>query len=174
MCSFSSRFSASLVRDFGIVKRYSWLWKSLNIADRGSESSFFPRFSCKNWYRNWYLHVHKTYDQQISQEGTSRGVDSNKTNQAYAGDAIMSRSRYELKQYISTTTMSMATKHGRMVTNFMRLLLIMLLYPLIMWFCQITWQTKTIYLHYHDTYDHQTQQGCELPWGGSTHKVRGP
>ena len=37
----SSCFSDSRIRDFGIVRRYSWFWKSLNMADRGGEFSFF-------------------------------------------------------------------------------------------------------------------------------------
>ena len=41
LCSSSSRFSASRVWDCGIVNQYSWLWKSLNMADQGSEFSFF-------------------------------------------------------------------------------------------------------------------------------------
>ena len=44
--------------------------------------------------------------------------------------------------YISTTTVFMATKHGRMVT-LEKLLLIKLYDRLIMWSCKITWQTKT-------------------------------
>ena len=37
----SSRFSASRVWCFGIISQYSWFWKSLNVADWGSEFSFF-------------------------------------------------------------------------------------------------------------------------------------
>ena len=49
----------------------------------------FPRYSCKNWY----LHLQKTNGHQIRQAGTSRGVDSNETNQRGAGDTITLRSR---------------------------------------------------------------------------------
>ena len=38
-----------------------------------------------------------TYDHQIWQAGTSRGVDSNETNQPDVGDVIPSRSRNKLK-----------------------------------------------------------------------------
>ena len=43
------------------------------------------------------LHFYKTYDYQISQEGTCTGFDSNGINQAGAGDFITSRSRDKLK-----------------------------------------------------------------------------
>ena len=57
-------------------------------------------YSCKNRYRNWHLHFHQTYDYRIWQAGTSRGVDSNETNQAASGDVTMSRSRNKLKSYL--------------------------------------------------------------------------
>ena len=129
---------------------------------------------------------------------------------------VFARSCNKLKNNISTTTV---LKRDSMVTNLERLQRIMLLYPLVTWYCKITWQMKTIlsplpryvrspnlvewrltvsvlypsfystlwsrglpklydklkkYLHYHDAYDHQIQQGCHLPWGGSTHKVTWP
>ena len=31
---------------------------------------------------------------------------------------------------------------------------------------------KTLYLHYHNAYDHQTARGAYIPWGASFHKVR--
>ena len=63
----------------------------------------FPRYPCKNWYKNWHLHFYKTYDHQIWQADTSRaeGVDSNETNQAGAGDVITSRLRDKLKTIYS-------------------------------------------------------------------------
>ena len=55
VCSSSSlssfRFSASRVRDFGIVNRYSWFWKSLNMADWGGEFSFIQSINVKNGVR---------------------------------------------------------------------------------------------------------------------------
>ena len=48
----------------------------------------FPRYPCKLGYKNWDLNFYKTYDHQICQEDTSTGVDSNKTNQAGAGDVM--------------------------------------------------------------------------------------
>ena len=44
LCSSSPSFpwfSASRIRNLGIVKRYSWFWKSSNMTDRGGEFSFF-------------------------------------------------------------------------------------------------------------------------------------
>ena len=32
-------------------------------------------------------------------------------------------------------------------------------------------QIKTLYLHYHSAYGHQTWQGDDLPWGAPTHKI---
>ena len=69
--------------------------------------------------------------------------------------------------------MPMAKKHGRIVTN-LEELLPMLFYSLITWSCEITWQTKTFYLHYHNAYDHKTWQNGDSPWAASTHKVTSP
>ena len=33
---------------------------------------------------------------------------------------------------------------------------------------------KTLYLHYHNVYGHQTWQGGDLPWGALTHKATWP
>ena len=80
------RFSASCVRDFEIVNRYSWFWNSLVTADRPGEFNFFQKYLCKNWYKNWYLHFHGTYNHQIWQASISRGVASNETNQTGASE----------------------------------------------------------------------------------------
>ena len=48
------------------------------------------------------------------------------------------------KHYIPTTTMLMATKVWRMVTNFKRLLSIKPHDHALTWFCEITWKTKII------------------------------
>ena len=47
-----------------------------------------------------------------------------------------------LDHYISTTTVSLATKLSRMVPYSDRLVPIKWHDPLIMWYCEITWQTK--------------------------------
>ena len=28
----------------------------------------FPRYPCKNWYKNWHLHFYKTYDHQFGRQ----------------------------------------------------------------------------------------------------------
>ena len=76
------------------VNRYLWFWKSLSMTDRGSEFNFFQffrRYSCKNWFKNWYLQFHNSHDHQIWQERTSRGIESGESNQVGAGDVITSR-----------------------------------------------------------------------------------
>ena len=59
----------------------------------------FPRYPCKNRYKNRHLHFYKTYDHQIWEAGTFTGFDSDETNQAGAADVITSRSRDKLKTY---------------------------------------------------------------------------
>ena len=86
-------------------------------------------YSCKNWYKNSRLYLHKTYDYLSFQASTSRGVDSNETNQAGAGNVITSRSSDKLYHYISIPTVPVATNIGRMMTNREWLLPILLLYP---------------------------------------------
>ena len=56
---------------------------------------------------------------------------------------------------ISTTTMLIATKLGRMVTYRMNLHV-----PSMRWSCKVTWQIKCII---QKTHGHQTRQGGDLP-----------
>ena len=72
----------------------------LKISQNGGPKRWvqlLSRCSCKNWYKKWYHHFHKTYDYQIWQAGASRGVNSNGTNQPGAGDVITSRLNNKLK-----------------------------------------------------------------------------
>ena len=64
------------------------------------ESRRWVQLLCKNWYKKWYLHFHKTYDHQIWQASTSREVKSNETDAA--DDVIMSKlkTRDKLKTYL--------------------------------------------------------------------------
>ena len=96
LCSFTS-FSGSHIRDFKVVNPYSWFWKSLSIYRTNWWVRIFPRCSRRNWYENWYLHFHKTYNHQIRQADTSRGVESNETNHAGADGIITSRPRDKIK-----------------------------------------------------------------------------
>ena len=57
---------------------------------------FIPRYSCKNLYKNWYFHFHRSCDHHIWRWGTSWGVDANDTNQAGAEEVITSRSQLQL------------------------------------------------------------------------------
>ena len=57
----------------------------------------------------------------------------------------------------------MVTKIDMIVTYLDRSPPIKLLNPLIMWSCEIPWQTKNIYLNYYSLYGHQTWQGNDLP-----------
>ena len=81
---YSSHVSASCIRNFRIVNRYSWFKKYRNMADRDCEFSFLKRYPFKNWYKNyqagandvitsrscdklktWYLHYLRAYGHQI-------------------------------------------------------------------------------------------------------------
>ena len=35
---------------------YSWFWKFLNVRPK-QWVQYFQKYSCKNWYNNWYLHL---------------------------------------------------------------------------------------------------------------------
>ena len=126
----------------------------------------FPKYSCKNWYKNWHRHFYKTYDRQIWpckdwyenlyrhfyktydhqtwEAGTSTGVDSNETNQAVLVTSLRQNRVANLKHYISTVRVPIATKLGRMITYLDGFLPEKSHNPLIMWSCNITWQTKII------------------------------
>ena len=77
--------------------------------------------------------------------------------------------------YISSTKVPMATKLGRMITYLDSLLPLKSQDPLITWSCEITWQTKLLYIHVvlqsYVTNDHQTWQGGDIPWRAPTHKL---
>ena len=63
---------------------------------------------------------------------------------------------------------------GMVVTNHEGLPPIMWHDPLITWSCKIKWQSKSIYLHYHGVYGHQTWQDGDLPWEAAAHWVIWP
>ena len=62
---------------------------------------------------------------------TSRGGDSNETNQAGSGDVIRSRSRDKIKALYLHYHSAYGHETARMVTNLERLLPIMLFYLLV-------------------------------------------
>ena len=136
LCNYlcSSSFSVSRTWDFGIVNQYSWFQKSCNMTDRGGELNFL-----KNWYKDRFLYFDKTYDHRILQTDTSIVFNSNMTNQAGAGDVIMSRSRGKLKTLYLYYQSVMATK----VTYLDGPVPIKSHDSLITWSSEITWQSKT-------------------------------
>ena len=68
----------------------------------------------------------------------------------------------------------MATKLSRMVTNFERLLAIMILYPFVTWSCRSRDKLKPLFLHYYHVYGQNTWQDGNLTWAVSAHKVIWP
>ena len=90
-------FSCQLCPGFQNYKSVFLILKSLNMVVRRVE---ILRFLRKNWCKNWHYHFHATYDHQIWLACTSRGVDSNETNQAGAGEVIMPRSYNKQKLYL--------------------------------------------------------------------------
>ena len=98
--SFSFFFCLLFCQPYPELRNCKSVFLVLKICQYGGPRrcvGLFPRYSCKNWYKNWHIHLHKTYDYQIWQAGTCRGVDSNEVNQVGAGDAITWRSRHKLK-----------------------------------------------------------------------------
>ena len=75
------------------------------------------------------------------------------------------------KHYICTTKMTMATKLGRMVVYLNGIPSIKSHTTLIVWSCEIMWQTKTTIPPLPLAYGHQTWQGGNLSWKVLTHKV---
>ena len=81
--------------------------------------------------------------------------------------------------YICTTTISMASKLDRMVTYLDCLLSVKSNGSIITWFFEITWQTKTLYFHYHNDFGHKTWQVMTylellLPVKSHDHKIKLP
>ena len=119
------------VWDFGIVNRYSWFWKFLNMADQGSEFSFF-----------WSTHVR--IDIRIDISISIRPVTTKVDKQVHLEEltqitlieqflVIMLWLVTSLRHY----RMPMATKLGRKVTYLEGFLPIMLLAPLVTCSCEI-------------------------------------
>ena len=114
----SSRFSANCI----------WKCKSvcliLKISQYGGSRRWvplFPRYLCKNWYKNWYFYFHKTNDHHIWRAGTSTGFDSYLHYQSVYGhqtwqDGTLLDGLLSLKP------------HDTLIT----------------WSCKITWPTKII------------------------------
>ena len=76
--TFSSPFSASRVRDFGIVNRYPWFWQSFNMANWRNEFCFF---------RGIHVRVDARTDISIS----IRPMTTNVGNQVHLEDLTQKR-----------------------------------------------------------------------------------
>ena len=125
-------------------------------------------FSCKNWYKNWYLHFQKINDHQIRQADPSAGIKWDKSNRCWwrrhvqvtwqikniamwlfppnyyeSGYGHRTWQNDNLPCWALTYNVTWPTKLGRMLTNLEGFLPI-LLYPLVTWSSEITWETKTI------------------------------
>ena len=91
-----------------------------------------------------YLHYRSAYGHQTWQGGDLQW-ESPINKVAWIMDNVVSWHYVTIwEHYISTTRVSMATKLGRMVNYLDLLLPIKPNYPLITWFFNIMWQTKTI------------------------------
>ena len=87
----------------------------------------------------------------------------------------VTRSHDKIIPFISTTTVPIATKLGRMVTYLEQLSPVKLFDPLVMWSYKITWQTKTIITPLPQClYGHQTWQVGDLFWRNAIHIVTWP
>ena len=139
----SSYFSGSHVRNFKIVNWYFWFWKSLHMADQGGEFGFSHGVHVRTDIRiDIYIFI------SVRPMATKFGKQEHLcefTQMRLIKQVLVTLSRQDhvtnLMYCISTNTISMAIKLGRMVAN-LKQLLTMLLYLLFTWSCKITWQTK--------------------------------
>ena len=65
----------------------------------------------------------------------------------------------------------MATRLGRAITYIGGLLPIKLFDPAITWSCETRNNLKSLYLHYHSAFGHQTWQTGDLSWVASSHAI---
>ena len=68
----------------------------------------------------------------------------------------------------------MATKLGRMMTYFERLLTIKSFYALITWSCKVTWQKNPLYLYCKSAYGKETWQNDDFAWWAPNYNVTWP
>ena len=76
--------------------------------------------------------------------------------------------------YISTCIWAMVNRHGEAITYHDGLPPINSYIPLSKRSPKVTWHIKTLYLHYHNVYGHQTCQSGNTTWGAFTYKVIWP
>ena len=162
-CLFSSsRFSVSRVQYFGIVNRYSWLWKSVNMASKGYEFSFCGGNHAKIDMIKIDMSI------CISRMTTKFGeeVPLEELTQIKLIKQMLVTSLP-----LSTTRLLMASKLGRIVPYVDGVPPINAHDPLIMWSCEITWQIKTLYLHCRSANRYQTWQDSDYPSEAPTHNA---
>lgn len=120
------------------------------------------------------LHYYGAYNQQSWQDDDIPW-ESPTNKVAWVFDhhnhVVLQKNATNYKKHISTTRVPMSIRLGRLVTNFERLLTINSHGSSVMWFREIPWKIKSLYLHYHRVNAHHTWQGGYLSWGASTHKV---
>ena len=64
-CLFLSFFFSFFCQPCPGLRNFKSLFLILKISQNGGLRQWvqlFRKYQCKNWYRNWYLHFHKTYD----------------------------------------------------------------------------------------------------------------
>ena len=89
-----------------------------------------------------YLHYQSVYDHQSWQDGYLLWwAPAHKVTGPF--DCVVSQDHVIYKNHISTYTVPMTTKLGKMITYLQGLLPIKSHEALIVWSCKITWQTKT-------------------------------
>ena len=148
----SNPLSHMILWSRGLVKSYGKL-KSLYLQYGSAyghqtwQDSNLPCWATAHKVRSLYLYYHSVY-------GHKTKLDKLVTcHEGLLSIMLLHVTNYN--HYISTATISMATKLGRMVTHLDCLLSIKSNEHIITWFCEITWQTKTFYLHYHNAYSHR-------------------
>ena len=148
LCSSSlslSSFSASRIRNLGIVIRYTWNCKSPNMGNRGGEFSFFQEIHVRIDIR---IDISYSMRLMITKFDKEVHIDTIWLKMRLIKQMLVMPLRQNhpknWKHYISITRVSMATKLGRSVTCLDGLLPIKSNNPLITWSYKIIWQTKII------------------------------
>ena len=102
-----------------------------------------------------YLHYHSAYGHETWQDYVlSWRAPNNKVSQCPDHMILKSHVTNE-NHYISTTKVPLATKLGRMVTYFERLLTIKLYYTLVTWSCKVCEKQKSLYIHNQGAYGYK-------------------
>ena len=106
----------------------------------------FPRYPCKNWYKNWCLHFYKTYITKFGKEVHLQDLIQMRLIKEVLVTSL--RQDHVTNKNISTTRVPMVTKLGRMVTYLEGLQPIKSDDPLITCLRRSLNKLKPLYLHY--------------------------